>query len=76
MTRIALALLVAIPMTALTYFAVAQDKPEHHGDYDACAKACLACQKECDTCAAHCTRWSTAARKNMRLRCIHARIAA
>jgi hypothetical protein len=56
MARIALALFVAIPMAALTYFSVAQEKSEHHGDHDACAKACLACQKECDTCASHCAK--------------------
>ncbi len=64
MTRAALVLLVAIPIAALTYFSVAQETSKHHGDHDACVKACLACQKECDTCAAHCGKMVESGKKD------------
>jgi hypothetical protein len=34
--------------------AVADDPPKHHEHFMACAKACAACQLECDSCFAHC----------------------
>lgn len=30
------------------------DAHDHHGAYDACAKACSDCQRSCDSCATHC----------------------
>src|SRR5205823_4686303 len=46
-----LALMAALALAAA---APAADSPHHHDAMMKCAKACAACQLECDSCLAHC----------------------
>lgn len=51
--------LSAVALAALEAEVAAQDKPAsgHHAHaemFEACAKACSDCQRECDACATHC----------------------
>src|SRR5437867_12605866 len=51
-----LALVAVLSVLTLAIAAVRADAPQsgHHEHFMACAKACTACQLECDSCFHHC----------------------
>lgn len=63
MLKFLLTLVVATSVSFLGYLPAAQESSDHQVSHDACAKACLACQRECDICAAHCAKMVESGKK-------------